>query len=228
MNPLTGLKTHLLLLVSSLLISHAYSQVVIYNVEFEQLGDSANYRPFDKGFIVMPLAGGEVDFILQFQEGSQSFFVTSPAFGEFYVTTEGNDRKGVIANASTEDTPVNFFMILGDLDTPIRAEVTSTDEATGTSTIRQESGLVPSELEGVILTADPSGAGIFDANSGAAGASQIVAKLDRVRTNTSNLQQFSVEGTIADLITGLESMGAKEFIIESVEPADGSEDTGLN
>ncbi len=195
----------------------ANGQVVVYNVDFDAAGPSANYRGYDSGFFVMPLNGGNVDFVLQFQEGSTRYFVQAPELGTYFIATEGNERQGVIANATGTGTPVNFFMALGELDTTVSANISSTDAATNVTTTTRETAQLPKRLEGFILTADPSGAGIFDANSGAAGASEISAAIDLVRTNSANLQGQTEQEVVAEIVAALERAGQQEFVVEIEE-----------
>lgn len=200
-------------IISLALLSSAYSQVVVYNIDFDEAGPNANYRSYDRGFAVMPLSGGDADFVLQFQDGATLYYVQVPEFGTYYVATEGNDRQGVVANAATQDTPINFFMAIGNVNTTIRATVTTTDPDTNVSSTSQETEKVPDELEGYILTADPSGSGVFDANSGAAGASEMSLSINAAQTNLANQQQLSVAETIAALVESLERAGWQEFFV---------------
>tara|TARA_R110002096_G_scaffold403766_4_gene601386 strand:- start:26776 stop:27459 length:684 start_codon:yes stop_codon:yes gene_type:complete len=213
-------------LMSSICLSSAYSQVVVYNIDFDKVGPSANYRSYDRGFLVMPLDGGDVDFIFQFQVGSTRYFVEASEFGTYYITTEDDEREGVVANATTSNTPINFFMAIGDLNTTVRATVTTTDETSNVTTATKVSQKVPNKLEGYILTADPSGAGVFDANSGAAGASEMTATLDAVRTNTANLQQLTIAETVASLVESLELAGWQELIVSEEGAEDDAVTTG--
>ena len=194
-------------------ISLASAQVVIYDVDFDEVGESVNYRGFESGFFVMPLEGGTADFILEFREGTTRFFVQVPDFGTFFIATEGNERRGVIANTGDGGTPINFFAAVGDLNTNLSANVTTTD-ANNVSTTSSVQSTLPRRFDGHILTADPSTGGIFDANAGAAGASELRADLDLIRTNRANSLSQTQDEAVAALVTELERSGQTEFVVD--------------
>lgn len=203
----------------------ADAQVVVYTLEFSEIGPNINYREYKGGFIVMPLTGGNASFVLQFTEGLSKQFIQVPDFGVYFIATQGTTQKGVLANADSTDggTPINTFNMIGDLNTSVSANTSSTDATTNLTTTQIVTARLAKLLEGFILTTDSTTAGVFDSNAGSAGTSSMKATLDEPRTKTANNAALttgagqSVTQAITDIVAELQKSGETEFIAQPVD-----------
>lgn len=200
----------------------ADAQVVIYELEFEEMGESINYRTFDKSFFVMPLTGGNATFVLRFTEGLSNQFVQVVDFGVYFIATQGAEQKAVLANADAADggTPVNTFNMIGDLNASVTASVSSTDATTNAVTTQITTATLADTLIGFILTTDSTTAGVFDRNAGSAGTSKMTATLNRDRTDASNNAALTtgaaqtVTQAVTDIVAELTNGGETEFVAD--------------
>ncbi|WP_156346455.1 hypothetical protein [Verrucomicrobium spinosum] len=60
-------------------VTSARAQVAVYRLSFEQTGDSINYRPYQNGYYIAPIQGGEGTLILTLVTGNTKQYFTYEA-----------------------------------------------------------------------------------------------------------------------------------------------------
>lgn len=192
----------MLLLVAAglMVVPEGRAQVVVYRLDFQQIGESINYRPYLFGYYVAPMAGGSGSLILTQAAGTQKQYYTYDNFGELFVAVKGDTKKVVFSASATNEVSTTVFYALGTADKEYEVEDRNL----------QGRVKVAKRLSGYALSADSEqdlpfyGTG---ASVGVAGASELVARLDEANTNRAVQEKLDVNDTVDVVINLLTRAG---------------------
>jgi len=199
---MTSARLYLLALLTALVCwtSAAQGQVVVYRLTFEQLGESINYRPYQNGYYVAPMAGGAGSLVLTQTTGNQRQYFAYEGFGELFVAVKGETQKMVLSATATNDVSTTVFYALGTANKDFEVES------------RNLSGKVKvaEKMTGYAVSADSEqdlpffGTGM---SVGVAGASLLTAKVDQAFTNRAVQDNLDTAGIVDIIIDSLTSTG---------------------
>ncbi len=104
-------------------LSSAFGWVLVYDLKFEAVGDSVNFRPYDGGYYLAPRGtdsnGGTL--ILFRHTGAQKQYFLFQDFGEiFYAATNGQSRKAVLSAAASNFVSSTTFYAIGDAKNKVK------------------------------------------------------------------------------------------------------------
>jgi hypothetical protein len=138
----------LLVLTSSLLASPmALAWSIVYDLRFEVIGESINFRPYAGGYYIAP-RGEESNsgtLILLRTSGNQKQYFQYRNFGEiFYAATNGANQKAVFTATAANDVSTTTFYAIGS----------AKDRVSFKGTAEEGTFLVARELKGFAVSAD--------------------------------------------------------------------------
>ena len=95
----------------------AFGWVLVYDLKFEAVGDSVNFRAYDGGYYLASTNteedGGTL--ILFRHTGAQKQYFKYEGFGEiFMAATNGQERKAVLTATAANDVSTTTFFAIGD------------------------------------------------------------------------------------------------------------------
>lgn len=166
----------------------------VWQLKFEQTGDSINYRPYQGGFYIAPAEGGAGTLILTLATGSLKQYFTYTSFGDVFVGIKGSTKKMVFSATAASSVSTTAFYAIGVADKEIPLDSTSRN-VTG-------SVMLASKMTGYAVSADSekdlpyAGSGT---SVGVAGASILTAKLDESLTHNGNSKNNSVSQEVTDI-----------------------------
>lgn len=202
MNRIPGkLLLALLLLLGPIVSSQA--QLAVYRLQFDQAGETINYRPYQGGYYVAPVNGGTGSLILTLTTGGVKSFYTYANFGELFVAVKGDDRKSVISATAANTVSTTTFFAIGTADEKLQL------------TTRSSSGdiFVATSLTGYAVSADSERDLPYYSGSakdiGVAGVSYMRATLDEGLTVSAIDNNTALAAEITALQTQLTSQGYK-------------------
>jgi len=204
-------------------ISEAFSQVVVYRIEFDDDSDAINYRPYFRGYYVAPATGGVGSILLQWiSSSSERNYQTNEDFGQLFIAVDGSKKRMVLSATSTNQISSTSLLAIGQMDSTLKIEGDNfkTDIK------------VADKMEGSSLSADSErdlpffG---FGEDSGYAGISKIKVHLEKRRTDEANDEESTVAETLAELVTFVEGQGYTtiETATTPDAPRDGDVDTDV-
>lgn len=219
MNRIPGkLLLALLLLLGPVVSSHA--QLAIYRLQFDQAGETINYRPYQGGYYVAPVNGGTGSLILTLTTGGVKSYYTYANFGELFVAVKGNDRKSVISATAANTVSTTTFFAIGTADEKLQL------------TTRSSSGdiFVATSLTGYAVSADSERDLPYYSGSakdiGVAGVSYMRATLDEGLTVSAIDNNTALAAEITALQTQLTSQGYKNGSSTTTTTGTGTTATG--
>lgn len=178
----------------------ANAQVAVYRLSFEQTGDSINYRPYQNGYYIAPIQGGEGTLILTLVTGNTKQYFTYEGFGEMFVALKGENQRMVISATATNDVSTTVFYALGKTEKELNVE-----SRNAKSKIK-----VAEKMVGYAVSADSekdlpfSGAGT---SVGVAGVSILTARLDETQTHTAIRDSLDTAAQLEVIVNSLEAGG---------------------
>lgn len=199
------------------LLSHSENleaQVLVYKIDFDQ-SKGINYHPFEGGFFVAPLLGGEGSFLLTSTDGPFTFTTSSNGGKLFTAVTAGGDKKAVVSATTGSGTAGGSIVATGDINRTLKV-----NSPTQSLTLK-----VAKLLTGTALSADDestASAPAIDGSIGSAGVSEIKLTLDEAETNRANDRGLSLSQTVDQLKLVLEQKG---FTDSSATPSTGTTPT---
>jgi hypothetical protein len=206
----------LFVLLSALLIaSPAFSQLAVYKLDFEPTGESINYRSYQSGYYVAPMAGGTGSLVLMLTSGGVKQYFTYANFGELFVALNGSDRKTVFSATAANTVSTSTFYAIGVADDQISVETRAAESQI----------YIARKLSGYTVSADSerdlpfSGAGSSDV--GVAGAAFLRATFDEGMSAEANRESR----TLATQITTIQEFLASKGYINGL-PTTGGGGTG--
>ena len=103
-----------------LFASSAFSQVAVYEMEFEREDRSINFSFFDGGFFVMDGLTGAGSFVFTFQEVEDNrlkdLYITSENSAETFTAIKKGTRKAVVRATAQTTTGLSHYLAIGELE----------------------------------------------------------------------------------------------------------------
>ena len=200
----------------------AFGWVLVYDLKFETVGDSVNFRAYDGGYYLADRgtgAGGGT-LILFRHTGAQKQYFKYEGFGEiFYAATNGQDRKAVLTATAANEVSTTTFFAIGDAKEKV--EFTSVDA--------QGSIYVARELKGYAVSADSERDLPFAGDAedpydvGVAGATQLTCRFNETYTEDPKKALSSLDTITDKMVEILEKAGYVDGA-----PAQGQTNAGTN
>lgn len=184
-----------MLLVTAGLVSQGMGQVVVYHLQFKEMGESINYRPYQNGYYIAPMEGGSGSLVLTQVTGNVKQYFSYEGFGELFVALKGDKQKMVLSATATSDVSTTVFYALGDGD----------EEFDVKGRNLRGKVKVAKKLTGYAVSADSEqdlpfyGTG---ASVGVAGVSELVARMDEANTNRARQENLDTAGAV-DVVLGI-------------------------
>ena len=196
-------------------VQKAEAWVLVYDMKFQAIGESINFRPYDGGYYLAPRDGDSNGgtLILFRHTGGQKQYYKYENFGEiFYAASNGTNRKAVLTATAANDVSTSTFYAIGDAN-----------ENVPYKGISGEGKLyVAKELKGYSVSADSerdlpfAGDATDPYDLGVAGATILTCKFNDTYTDDPSKP-------VSDLATVTEKMIA---ILDKAGYTDGSPTTG--
>lgn len=189
----------------------ASAQLVVYKLDFEATGESINYRSYQSGYYIAPMAGGTGSLVLMLTTGGVKQFFTYENFGELFVALNGGDRKVVFTATAANTVSTTTFYAIGN----------ATDKVTVETRAGESQIHIAPQLSGYSVSADSerdlpfSSAGSTDV--GVAGAAFLKANFDEGRSTIANNEAR----TLAQEVTVTEEFLASKGYIDGLATAGG-------
>ncbi|HSH92518.1 MAG TPA: hypothetical protein VK968_00060 [Roseimicrobium sp.] len=200
MNKTASLLPALLVALCFWVASAAQAQVAVYRLSFEQTGDSINYRPYQSGYYIAPIQGGEGTLILTLVTGNTKQYFSYEGFGEMFVALKGENQRMVISATATNDVSTTVFYALGKTEKELNVE-----SRNAKSKIK-----VAEKMTGYAVSADSekdlpfSGSGT---SVGVAGVSILTARLDENMTTVAIRDNKDTAAQLETIVDTLEAGG---------------------
>ena len=184
----------------------AFGWVLVYDLKFEAVGDSVNFRAYDGGYYLADRGTGTGGgtLILFRHTGAQKQYFKYEGFGEiFYAATNGQDRKAVLTATAANEVSTTTFFAIGDAKEKV--EFTSVDA--------QGSIYVARELKGYAVSADSERDLPFAGDAedpydvGVAGATQLTCRFNETYTEDPKKAMSSLDTITDKMVEVLEKAG---------------------
>lgn len=207
----------LVLLLGSVAGSHA--QLVVYKLNFDQAGETINYRPYQGGYYVAPVNGGTGSLILTLTTGGVKNYYTYANFGELFVAVKADSRKAVLSATAANTVSTTTFFAIGSADERLQLTTRSSDGDI----------FVARTLTGYAVSADSERdlpyASASATDIGVAGVSYLRATFDEGLTTQAIDGNVALAAEVTALQTQLTAQGYKNGL-STTTAASGTTGTG--
>lgn len=201
------LSTLALAAVFSAGISTASAWSIVYDLRFEVVGESINFRPYSGGYYIAP-RGEESNsgtLILLRTTGSQKQYFQYKDFGEvFYAATNGANQKAVFTATAANDVSTTTFYAIGS----------AKERVSFKGTASEGEYLIAREMKGYAVSADSErdlpfaeGQATDPYDIGVAGATVLTCRYNDTYTEDPTKAVMSRDDTVTKLIGILEEAG---------------------
>jgi len=172
------------LIISGMLSGVAQAQVLVYKLEFERK-KGVNYHPFEGGYFIAPLLGGEGSFLLTSTEDGRSYLGAAGG-GRLFTAVDGSNARAVVSATTGAGTAYGAMVALGEINHTVSVS----------SKTYQFSAKVAKSLSGTAVSADDESeieeTSTVNNNIGSAGVSEFKLTLDETETRRINKDSLSL------------------------------------
>ncbi len=183
----------------ALVVPSLSGQVLVYKVDVKE-AKGINFHTFEGGYVVAPLLGGEVSFLLTTTDGGRQY-VESPSGGRLFTAVDGgSSRKSVLSAVTGSGTAGGAMVVMGDINHSVRI---SNPSATITAKVART-------LSGTLVSADDEAEAettAEDGSIGSAGFAEVKLTLDEDETNRVNRDDLTLEQALEHLKLELARQG---------------------
>lgn len=197
----------LVTIASALVSSTASAWSIVYDLRFEVIGESINFRPYSGGYYIAP-RGEESNsgtLILLRTSGNQKQYFQYRNFGEvFYAATNGSNQKAVFTATAANDVSTTTFYAIGSAKERVQFK----------GAAEEGTYLVARELKGFAVSADSERDLPFAESQetdpydiGVAGATVLTCRYNDTYTEDPTKAVLSRDDTVQKILDILEESG---------------------
>ena len=206
------------ILVPGVMAPSLSAQVLVYELDISA-AKGINFHPFEGGYFVAPLLGGNGTFLLTTSENGREYIEGSEGGRMFTGISGSGERKAVISAVTGGGTATGALVAQGDINHQLKV-------SNPTSTITAK---VAKTLHGTLVSADDESsaesAGL-DGSIGSAGTADVKASLEVDETNEVNKEGLTLEEAVEHLKLELARQGYSQAVADAEDETDDEGDVG--